>query len=151
MARKDFYLYISGKRIKVTEEVYREYYRAKDKEHYFMERLKKGHTIIDPDTKERRVVPGREKSYEQLIEQDWQFMASETSVEDDAVKAVLLEKLQNVLHSLSDNEMALVEELFYLEKTEREAAKRFKVSQNTIHYRKNKVLDKLRKLMEKNF
>ena len=72
-------------------------------------------------------------------------------MEDDAVKAVLLDRLQNVLHSLSDDEMALVEELFYLERTEREVARRFRVSQNTIHYRKNKVLDKLRKLMEKNF
>lgn len=151
MAGKDFYLYISGKRVKVTEEVYREYYRAKDKEHYFMERLKKGHIITDPDTKEKRHVPGREQSYEQLIEQDWQFTSPEASVEEEAVKAVLLDRLQDVLHSLSDDEMALVEELFYLEKTEREAAKRFRVSQNTIHYRKNKVLDKLRKLMEKNF
>ena len=149
MKRNDFYLYIGGKQVKVTEEVYREYYHAKDKEHYFMERLKKGHSITEPDTGERRTFSGREQSYEQLLEQDWQF-PSQVSVENDAVKAVLLDKLQNVLHSLSNEEMALVEELFYLEKTEREAARRFKVSQNTIHYRKNKILDKLRKLMEKN-
>ena len=150
MKRKDFYLYICGKRVKVTEDVYREYCRAKDKEHYFMERLKKGYAITEPDTGERRAVSGRELSYEQLLEQDCQF-PSQISVEDDAVKAVLLGRLQEVLHSLSDEEMALVEELFYLEKTEREAAKKFKVSQNTIHYRKNKILDKLRELMEKNF
>lgn len=150
MKRKNFYLYICGQRVKVTEEVYREYCRAKNKEHYFMEKMKKGYTITEPDTGEKRTVSGREQSYEQLLEQEWQF-PSQASVEEDAVKAVLLDRLQEVLHNLSDEEMALVEELFYLEKTEREAAKKFKVSQNTIHYRKNKILDKLRKMMEKNF
>ena len=148
MSKKNFYLHMCGKRIRVTEEVYREYYQAKDKEQYFMERLKKGYTIIDPDTGKRRTVPGREQSFEQLLGHDQKFPSQE-SVEEEAVRAVLLDKLQEVLHSLSDDEMALVEELFYLEKTEREAAKRFEVSQNTIHYRKKKVLDKLRKLMEK--
>ena len=33
-------------------------------------------------------------------------------------------------------------ELCYLERTECEAAKLFQVSQNTVHYRKNKVLEK---------
>ena len=45
--------------------------------------------------------------------------------------------------------MTLLNELFYLEKTEREVAGLYAVSQNTIHYRKNRLLDKLRKLMEK--
>ena len=49
-------------------------------------------------------------------------------MEDTVIKSSLLEKLQVVLQELSDEEMELVEELFYLEKTEREAAKRFAVS-----------------------
>lgn len=150
MDNKDFYLYIDGKAEKVSEEVYREYYRAENKEHYFMDRLKKGHTTINPDTQEICYTPSREMSYEQLMEQDWQFTSPEASVEEQAVSAALVEKLAAILHNLSTEEMALIEELFYLEKTEREAAEFFAVSQNTIHYRKNKVLSKLKKLMEKN-
>ena len=56
----------------MSEEVYREYYRAEDKERYFMGRLKKGHTKVNPETKEIRYIPSRELSYEQLVEQDWQ-------------------------------------------------------------------------------
>jgi RNA polymerase sigma factor (sigma-70 family) len=149
MDQKDFYLYIDGKPVKVTEEVYHAYYHAEDKERYFMGKLKKGRTVVDPITKQEHFVPGREQSYEHLLEQDWQFPALGDSVEDTVIKSSLLEKLQVVLQELSDEEMELVEELFYLEKTEREAAKRFAVSQNTIHYRKNKILDKLKKLMEK--
>jgi len=148
MDKKEFHLYINGKPVRVTEEVYREYYRAEDKERYFMGKLKKGRTIINPVTQAEEYIPSREQSYERLIEQDFQFPDSGASVEDIIVRAELLAKLQAVLQELSNEEMELVEELFYREKTEREAARRFAVSQNTIHYRKNKVLDKLRKLLE---
>ena len=136
MEKRDFYLYINGQPVPVSEEVYREYYRAEDKERYFMGRLKKGHTKVNPETKEIRYIPSRELSYEQLVEQDWQFAASGDSVEDRVVRAAMMEKLQAVLHSLSAEERALLNERFYLEKTEREVAGLYAVSQNTIHYRK---------------
>ena len=44
MQEKDFYLYINGQPVQVSREVYREYYRAEDKERYFMGKLKKGRT-----------------------------------------------------------------------------------------------------------
>ena len=116
MDQKDFYLYIDGKPVKVTEEVYHAYYHAEDKERYFMGKLKKGRTVVDPITKQEHFVPGREQSYEHLLEQDWQFPALGDSVEDTVIKSSLLEKLQVVLQELSDEGMELVEELFYLEK-----------------------------------
>ena len=149
MQERDFYLYIDGQPVQVSREVYREYYRAEDKERYFMGKLKKGHTKVNPETQEIQYIPSRELSYEQLAEQDWQFTASGDSVEDRVVRAAMMEKLQAVLHSLSAEELALLNELFYLEKTEREVAGLYAVSQNTIHYRKNRLLDKLRKMMEK--
>ena len=148
MQEKDFYLYIDGQPVQVSGEVYREYYRAEDKERYFMGKLKKGRTKVNPETQEIQeiqYIPSRELSYEQLVEQDWQFAVSDDSVEDRAVRADMLEKLQDVLQSLSAEELALLNELFYLEKTEREVAGLYAVSQNTIHYRKNRLLDKLRK------
>lgn len=149
MQEKEFYLYIDGQPVPVSEEVYREYYRAEDKERYFMGKLKKGRTKVNPETQEVQHIPSRELSYEQLVEQDWQFAVSDDSVEDKVVRAAMLEKLEAVLRSLSAEELIFLEELFYLEKTEREVAGLYDVSQNTIHYRKNKLLDKLRKMMEK--
>lgn len=149
MSEKRFYLHINGKKVEVTEEIYREYYRGKDKEHYFMEKLKRRRRVVNPDTQEESSLPGREQSYEQLLEQHWQFSVTETSVEDIVVNTIMLEKLKNVLGNLSDEEKLLVKELFYQEKTECEVAKIFSVSQNTIHYRKNMVLKKLKKMMEK--
>ena len=86
MEKRDFYLYINGQPVPVSEEVYREYYRAEDKERYFMGRLKKGHTKVNPETKEIRYIPSRELSYEQLVEQDWQFAATGDSVEVRVVR-----------------------------------------------------------------
>ena len=149
MQEKDFYLYIDGQPVQVSREVYREYYRAEDKERYFMGKLKKGRTRIDPETQEIQYIPSRELSYEQLVEQDWQFAAADDSVEDMVARADMLERLRAVLQNLSTEELALLNELFCLEKTEREVAGLYAVSQNTIHYRKNRLLDKLRKMMEK--
>ena len=149
MQERDFYLYINGQPVQVSREVYREYYRAEDKERYFMGKLRKGHTKVNPETQEMQYIPSRELSYEQLAEQDWQFTAAGDSVEDRAVRADMLEKLQDVLQRLSTEELSLLNELFYLEKTEREVAGLYAVSQNTIHYRKNRILDKLKKMMEK--
>ena len=108
MQEKDFYLYIDGKPVQVSGEVYREYYRAEDKERYFMGKLKKGSTKVNPETQEIQYIPSRELSYEQLVEQDWQFTAAGDSVEDRAVRADMLEKLQDVLQRLSTEELSLL-------------------------------------------
>ena len=52
MQERDFYLYINGHPVQVSREVYREYYRAEDKERYFMGKLRKGHTKVNPETQE---------------------------------------------------------------------------------------------------
>ncbi len=82
MAEKEYFLYIEGKRIEVTEEVYREYYRGERRERYFMEDLKRGRTVTDQETKESRYVPGREDSYERLLEAGRDFPAPGESLEE---------------------------------------------------------------------
>ncbi len=61
--------------MQVSEEVYREYKRAEDKEHYFMKRLKRGRFVVDDKNQTVTYVPGRETSYEQLLEAEWAFAA----------------------------------------------------------------------------
>ncbi len=82
MAEKEYFLYIEGKRIEVTEEVYQEYYRGERRERYFMEDLKRGRTVTDQETKESRYVPGREDSYERLLEAGRDFPAPGESLEE---------------------------------------------------------------------
>lgn len=150
MSENDFILYIDGQSIQVSKEVYQEFMRAEEKERYFMRRLKKGRFLVDSEQQTVTYIPSREASYEQLLEENWDFPSPGETVDDTAVKAYLLEKLQEALHSLSDEEMTLIQELFYLEKTEREVCAALNVAKSTLHDRKARILEKLREQLEKN-
>lgn len=118
-AEKEYFLYIEGKRIEVTEEVYREYYRGERRERYFMEDLKHGRTVTNPKTKESRYVPGREDSLERLMESGVQFAEKGEDMEEQTITSLLLECASKLLTPV---ERELVKELYFLERTEREAA-----------------------------
>ena len=149
MAEKKFYLQIDDCFVGVTEEVYREYKRAEDKEQYFMKRLKKGRFVISEEDKAVSYIPSREVSLEQLLERDWNFPDKGEAVDDKAVRICLLEKLEEALYSLSSEELALVMELFYLEKSERGASATLHMARSTLRRRKTRILKKLKKKMEK--
>ena len=68
--QKRIFIYtIEGQPVKVSEEVYREYKHAEEKERYFMKRLKKGKFVVDPEKQTVEYVPSREASYEHLWKQ----------------------------------------------------------------------------------
>lgn len=149
MAEKDFFLYIDGQPIKVTEEIYREYKKAEDKERYFMRRLKKGRIVVDQEKGDVLYLPSREASLEQLIETARDFPAPGGSAEDRALKSYQLEKLQEALDSLSDMDRELIREFFYEEKTEREVCADLGMAKTTLHRRKTAILEKLKIFLEK--
>ena len=143
------FLYIEGEKIPVSEEIYRAYYQFARKERYFSEDLKREKLFYDSERKIAVLLPGREDSYERLLEQNEQFSdpASETP-EDAAIKADLLDRLERALNTLSDDERMIIRELFYLEKTERHASASLHIPLSTFHGRKHMILKKLRTLIE---
>lgn len=147
--KKDFYLYIGGQSVKVDEQIYREYKRAEEKERYFMRRLKKGRFIVDSDGQSVTYCQSREASLEKLMEMDWDFAAPGESVEEAVVKELMLEKLKKALCELTQEEMELIQELFFQEKSEREACVSLGMPKTSLHRKKAMILKKLRMLMEK--
>lgn len=145
---KDFYLYIDGKPVKVSKEVYQEYYRSERKERYFMEDLKNGKISIDQESQTVKFILGKEDSYERLLDMDRQFAVSEEKLEDKVVRGILLEK---ALKNLTPEEMELIWELFYLEKTERQVSEALHITKTTLHRQRDYVLNKLKKLLEEDF
>lgn len=145
MSAQDFYLYIDGKPVKVSEEVYQEYYRGERKERYFMKDLKTEKMVVDDDTQTVTFIPSREDSYERLLETDKQFSMPQQSIEETAVLTILLE---NAIQSLSSEEQELIHELYYLDKTEQEVSALYQISQVAIHKRKKKALNRLRELLK---
>ncbi len=149
---KQRYLYVEGEKIPVSEEIYEVYYHFFRKERYFSEDLKREKLLYDSEQQIAVLLLSREDSYERLLEQDKQFPTPDTiTPEDAAIKADLLERLAQALHMLSDDELNVIRELFYLEKTEREVSANLHMPLSTFHNRKNAILRKLREFIEKSF
>ncbi|NCB42215.1 MAG: sigma-70 family RNA polymerase sigma factor [Clostridia bacterium] len=138
MSKKDLYIRINGELINVSEEVYLTYYRMESRARY-LERKDILHGKVlysDLDTDE---TTGEEAIPDLDAE----------SVEDAALKAVMLEKMQSSLKFLTTDEQQLIEELFFRNMSERQFSKEIGVPYMTIHDRKVKILDKLKKIMKK--
>lgn len=67
--------------------------------------------------------------------------------EQQAMINIQIEQLWIALQQLNDEEMGLIEGLFFQELSERELSRLCNLPQSTIHYRKQAVLKKLKKLM----
>lgn len=94
-------------------------------------------------------ISSREDSYERLLEENRQFVAEDESVEDAAVKAVLIEKMLSCLKLLTPQEQELTNELFFKDKSEHQLAAETGIPRMTIHDRKVKILGKLKRMIEK--
>ena len=116
--REKYYIGLNGQTFEVSRELYEAYYKGQRKEKYFTHDLKQEHTKVDKETGERIIVPSREDSYERLLEAEKQFAEDAEDVEDVAVRAVMLEKLNESLHTLTDEEAAIIHALFYQEISE---------------------------------
>lgn len=96
-----------------------------------------------------KCLPSREDSYDRLLEENKQFADAAEGVEDSAVKAVMIEDMLKCLKLLSPEEQALISELFFKGKSEHQLAKTTGIPRMTIHNRKNRILTKLKKYLEK--
>ena len=99
--RANYYLYIDGQAVPVSEQVYRAYRHYERKEEYFSYDLKTKKFQKETAT----FLPSKEDSYERLLEKDRQFAASGVSVEEQAVSSVWLAAL---LQRLSEDEKEMM-------------------------------------------
>ena len=130
--REKYYIGLNGQIFEVSKELYETYYKGQRKEKYFTHDLKQKHTKVDKETGEMIVIPSREDSYERLLEAEKQFAEEAENVEDVAVREVMLEKLNEALRILTDEETAIIHALFYQEISEVELAKKIRNSQNNL-------------------
>lgn len=130
--REKYYIGLNGQIFEVSKELYETYYKGQRKEKYFTHDLKQEHTKVDKETGEMIVIPSREDSYERLLEAEKLFAEEAENVEDVAVREVMLEKLNEALRILTDEETAIIHALFYQEISEVELAKKIRNSQNNL-------------------
>jgi RNA polymerase sigma factor (sigma-70 family) len=128
---KDRYIWIKGKHVPVTQEVYDAYYR--------------------PLWRERKLLAAhgnRDVSYETLMEKAKNKYAETTvsAAEDVFFSELLTHDLHRAISMLTDDERQIMIGIYVNDKTERELAVQLGVPNTTIHYRKAAALKKLKKL-----
>ena len=135
MDKKDYYLYVKGKEVKVSEEVYKAYWKITEHEKY----------LIKKDWK-NNVIPFSALDY------DGHFVDNIIDERIDLEKIVevkmQIEELHRALNTLTKEERELMEAIFYREESLRSIGKKEKVSYQTIGKRRDKILEKLRKILE---
>ena len=99
-----------------------------------------------PSTGEKQLVPGREDSFERLQEMAVQFIDADNSVEEKIIQKLEQEQLHKAIMELSREEKWLIQELYFEERTERDVAAELGLSQKVVNKRRQKILEKLRKL-----
>ena len=139
--RANYYLYINGQAVPVSEQVYRVYQHYERKEEYFSYDLKTEKFQKETAT----FLPSKEDSYERLLEKDRQFAASGVSVEEQAVSSVWLAAL---LQRLSEDEKEILYKIYFEEKSERIVSAEMGISKTALHQRKVKLLQKLKNYLE---
>lgn len=68
-------------------------------------------------------------------------------MEDAAIRAVMLEKLNGALHMLTEKELGIIYFLFYMEISETQLAEKMGLARTTLQSQKYRILEKLKDLL----
>ncbi|HGD6388744.1 TPA: sigma factor-like helix-turn-helix DNA-binding protein [Streptococcus agalactiae] len=135
MAKKEYYLYVKGKAVPVSEEVYKAYWKITEHEKY-LQRKDWKHNVIPFSA----------------LDHDGHFVDNIIDEKIDLEKIVevkmRIEELHRALNTLSKEERELMEAIFYKEESLRSIGKKEKVTHQAISGRRDRILEKLRKILE---
>jgi len=133
--KKEYYIIVDGKKVFVSEEVYKMYWKDTNHANY-LERVDRKHGLLyfsemDKDGHLVDNIPDKNVDVEKLVE----------------MKA-LIDRLNIAMNSLTKDKREIVERLFFEDESLSSVAKRKKVSYQAIQSKKNTILAKLKKFFE---
>ena len=131
---KEYYLYVNGQRVKVSEQIYKVYWREKEHEKYLEQVGKKNHLLFFSS-----------------LDHDGHFVNNIVDESVDVEKIVetqmMIEAVRNAISRLNAEERDIIERLYFNDETLSSVATEKKVSYQAIQWRKNNM-KKLKKLLE---
>lgn len=101
------------------------------------------------DRERAALLPSKEDSLERLYELGADFAAEQEPLEDMVVTKIMVDKLHECLDRLTEDERNLIFALFFQGKTERQYANETQTHHMTIHSKKESILGKLLKMLQK--
>lgn len=132
---KEYYLYVRGQKVKVSEDIYKVYWREKEHEKYLEQVDKKNHLLFFSS-----------------LDHDGNFvdnLADESvDVEKIIETQILIETVRKAMLGLNDEERDIIERLYFNDETLSSVARSKKVSYQAIQWRKNNILKKLKVLLK---
>jgi len=123
--------------IHVCKEVYDEFRRGRWRIHKNDDKHTANATVFSS------LLGGEEGAYENFHE----FIDYDSDPSELMLKAMMVEKLYSALEHLEKAERELIDALFFQEMTEREFAKKCAVTQATVHKKKQRILEKIKKFL----
>ena len=143
-------IWIRGQFVEVTDEVYRAYMQGDRKMRYFENDLKTERFVLGKEGQVVQIIPSREDSLDRLVDENaQQFPDEQESVESVVLNKLEVDRLHTALSLLTPEERALIQALFFEERSESELAAALEISQPAVYKRKMKILKKLKNLLEK--
>ena len=132
---KEYYLYVNGQKVRVSEQIYKVYWREKEHEKYLEQVDKKNHLLFFSS-----------------LDHDGHFV---DNIVDDSVDVekivetkIMIEAVRNAISKLNAEERDIVERLYFDDETLSSIASEKKVSYQAIQWRKTNILKKLKKFLE---
>ena len=142
-------IWVRGRYVEVTDEVYMAYTQSDRKMRYFENDLKTERFVLGKEGQVVEVIPSREDSLDRLMDENaQQFHRDEESVENTVLHKLEVDKLHTALAMLTPEEQALIQALFFEERSESEMAVELGISQPAVYKRKVKILKKLKLFLE---
>lgn len=135
---KEYFIKIEdGTRVKVSRDIFKQYWKLTNRENY-LKRLDRKYGGVSLDAK-----ANGDDAFINLL-------ASDFDLEKVVETALLIEELNKALKNLNERELDLIKKLFYEEKSMRELAREEDVSTVAIMKRRDRILLKLKNIL-KNF
>ena len=135
MAKKEYYLHVKGKAVPVSEEVYKAYWKITEHEKYLQRKDWKHNVIpflgLDHDGHFIDNIIDEKIDLEKIVEVKMQ-----------------IEELHRALNSLTEEERDIITAIFFREESLRSIGERKNRSYQAIGKRRDKILEKLRKILE---
>ncbi len=135
MEKKDYYIYVKGKAVKVSEEVYRAYWRITEHEKY-LQRKDWKYGVIQFSA----------------LDYDGHFVDNIIDERADVEKIVevkmQIEELNRALNTLTEEERDIITAIFFREESLRSIGERKNRSYQVIGKRRDRILEKLKKILE---
>ena len=133
--KKEYYLYVGGQKVKVSEDIYKVYWREKEHEKYLEQVDKKNHLLFFSS-----------------LDHDGHFVDNIADESVDVEKIVetqmMIEAVRNAISRLNEEERDIIERLYFNDETVRSVAKLKSITHPALIKRRNKILEKLKNFIK---